>query len=182
MEISNERTCVYVSKLLTHNEIIKIKFFTAKISGKYGSAKPARQELYLRALRTLNNVEIIEGSFLFSPKKIRITEDVSLTAKIAEEKGTDVNIAVHLVNDAHMRKFDTAVIVSNDSDLAESIRIVTQELGLKVGLINPYPVFNKQIGKYATFKILARDSALLSSQFPQALTDASGGITKPQLW
>lgn len=186
MEISKERTCIYVdgfnlyygalnknmpglkwldlhkwfSGILLQNEIITIKFFTAKVSGKYDRTQPDRQKLYWQALRTLPNVTIIEGTFLFSPKKIHITEDVSLIAKISEEKGTDVNIAVHLVNDAHLKKFETAIIVSNDSDLAEAIRIVTQELELKVGIVNPYPAFNKQIIKYATFKMPVRETAL----------------------
>lgn len=172
----------WLSSILPRHNIVKIKFFTARVSGKYGLAKPARQELYWRALRTLSNVEIIEGTFLFSPKKIHITDDVSLIAKIPEEKGTDVNIAVHLVNDAHLRKFETAVVVSNDSDLAESIRIVTQELKLKVGIVNPYPTFNKQISEYSTFKIPVRDSALRSSQFLEVLKDGTGVITKPRMW
>ena len=38
-----------------------------------------------------------------------------------EEKGSDVNLAVHLLNDSWIDKFDCAVVVSNDSDLAESM-------------------------------------------------------------
>ncbi len=39
-----------------------------------------------------------------------------------EKKGSDVNLAVHLLNDSLLDKYDCAVIVSNDSDLAESLR------------------------------------------------------------
>ena len=58
-----------------------------------------------------------------------------------EEKGSDVNIAVHLVNDAWLDKYDCAVVVSNDSDLAESLRIVREERKKAVGLLTPveYP-------------------------------------------
>jgi len=45
-----------------------------------------------------------------------------------EEKGSDVNLACHLVNDAWAGRFDAAVVISNDTDLVEPIRIVTQEL------------------------------------------------------
>lgn len=55
-----------------------------------------------------------------------------------EEKGSDVNLASHLVNDAHNRDFEVAIVISNDSDLVEPVRIVTQELGLQVGILNPH--------------------------------------------
>jgi len=38
---------------------------------------------------------------------------------VTQEKRTDVNIATHLVNDAHKKMFDIAVVVTNDSDLLE---------------------------------------------------------------
>jgi len=41
-----------------------------------------------------------------------------------EEKGSDVNLALHVLNDAWLNAYDCAVIVSNDSDLAESLRLV----------------------------------------------------------
>ncbi len=56
-----------------------------------------------------------------------------------EEKGSDVNLATHLLHDAHMGRFDVAVVVSNDSDLLEPIRIVREQLGKKVGILNPHP-------------------------------------------
>ena len=49
-----------------------------------------------------------------------------------EEKGSDVNLASHLVYDACQGSFDVAAVLSNDTDLVEPIRIVTQELGLPV--------------------------------------------------
>jgi hypothetical protein len=45
-----------------------------------------------------------------------------------EEKGSDVNLATHLLHDAQMGRFDVAVVISNDSDLLEPIKIVRQEL------------------------------------------------------
>ena len=41
-----------------------------------------------------------------------------------EEKGTDVNLAVNLLNDMWLDKYDCAVIISNDSDLAEAMCLV----------------------------------------------------------
>ena len=55
-----------------------------------------------------------------------------------EEKGSDVNLASHLVRDAYQQAFQVAVLITNDSDLAEPVRIVRQELNLPVGVLNPH--------------------------------------------
>lgn len=54
-----------------------------------------------------------------------------------EEKGSGVNLATHLVGDGFRNEYELAVLVTNDSDLLEPIRIVRHELGLKVGITNP---------------------------------------------
>lgn len=60
----------WLAKLLPTNNIVGIKYFTARVSGKYDPNKPLRQELYLRALKTLKKVQIIEGAFLIKKRKI----------------------------------------------------------------------------------------------------------------
>jgi uncharacterized LabA/DUF88 family protein len=172
----------WLSKVLSGNDVQKIKFFTARVSGKYDPTKPIRQENYFRALRTLKKFEMIEGTFLFKNQKIHITQDVNLFAKVPEEKGTDVNLGIHLVNDAHNKMFETAVVVSNDSDLAGAVKIVTQELKLKVGILNPYPTFTQKLKQHASFLLSVREKAILKSQFPSTMTDANGTFTKPIAW
>ena len=48
-----------------------------------------------------------------------------------------MNLGVHLVRDAFKGAFDFAAVLTNDTDLVEPIRIVTQELGLPVTLLTP---------------------------------------------
>ena len=55
-----------------------------------------------------------------------------------EEKGSDVNLATHLLHDAHIGRFDVAVVISNDSDLLEPIKIVREQLHKRVGILNPH--------------------------------------------
>lgn len=52
-----------------------------------------------------------------------------------EEKGSDVNVASHLLLDVLGGEVDAAVVVSNDSDLALPIRKARERV--PVGLINP---------------------------------------------
>jgi uncharacterized LabA/DUF88 family protein len=52
-----------------------------------------------------------------------------------EEKGSDVNVASHLLIDILTNTIDAAVVVSNDSDLAYPIKVARRHV--PVGLINP---------------------------------------------
>ena len=56
-----------------------------------------------------------------------------------EEKGTDVNLAVNLLNDMWLDKYDCAVIISNDSDLAEAMCLVRKHSEKILILIPPFP-------------------------------------------
>src|SRR5690348_12225682 len=56
-----------------------------------------------------------------------------------EEKGSDVNLAAHLVRDAFTNAFDAAIVISNNTNLLEPIRVAVQEAGKTVGLVSPIP-------------------------------------------
>ena len=45
-----------------------------------------------------------------------------------EEKGSDVNLAAHLLNDGWRGLFKSAVVVSNDTDLAVPVCMAAEEL------------------------------------------------------
>src|SRR4051812_12536392 len=52
-------------RLLPANNILKIKYFTAKVSARPDDpGQPTRQQAYLRALATLPEMEIYFGHFL----------------------------------------------------------------------------------------------------------------------
>ena len=99
-----------------------------------------------------------------------------------EEKGSDVNLATHLLHDAHMGRFDVAVVVSNDSDLLEPIKIVRQVLKKKVGILNPHPKASRALLPQIDFIKQIRPGVLKASQFAPTLTDAVGTFTKPASW
>jgi hypothetical protein len=127
-----------------------VKYYTAHISGRVDPTAPARQHAYLRALESLPTVSIHYGSFqvlekwsgLVAPPDFRplFVLPAGAAPKVArvwktEEKGSDVNLGVHLVRDAFKAHFEEAAVLTNDTDLVEPIRIVTQELGLPVTLL-----------------------------------------------
>ena len=121
---------LFAKVLQPHHDILTVKYFTARVSGTPADqSKPQRQDVYLRALRHYRpEVEVYFGHFLshsvrmplVRPVGNRRTEQVIRT----EEKGSDVNLAVHLLNDSWLNAYDCAVVVSNDSDIAEAMRLV----------------------------------------------------------
>lgn len=176
-------------KLLeSHNRIVAIKYFTARVSGVADHGKPQRQEIYLRALeRHIPELKIHYGHFLSHVVKALLANPRAgkpRTVEIlkTEEKGSDVNIAVHLLNDAWLDVYDCAVVVSNDSDLAESLRLVKQHHRKVIGLIFPrykgHP--SRELMKHADFIKKIRPGVLASSQLPSPIPGT--GFHKPVGW
>ena len=100
-----------------------------------------------------------------------------------EEKGSDVNLATYLLLDAFDGDYDIATVISNDSDLAEPVRIVRQRFGLPVGIYHGakhYP--SSEMGQVGTFQRSIRERLLRVCQFPATLRDANGTIAKPAAW
>ena len=175
--------------LLPKNQIAQIKYFTAPVTARPNDPDQAnRQQLFFRALQTIPELEIIFGHFLShevmmplahpapgGPKYVRVIK--------TEEKGSDVNIAAHMVNDGHKGLYQVAILVSNDSDLVEPVKIVRNELKLPIGVLNPFiNSASYDLRKHATFVKPIRPGALSASQFPPTLQDSSGTFYKPPSW
>lgn len=170
------------------NNITSIKYFTAKISARPNDPQqPARQQAYLRALATLPTVEIIYGHYschTITAKLATPSANGSSYVKVlkTEEKGSDVNLATHLLHDAHLNRFDIAIVISNDSDLLCPIKVVRAELRKQVGILNPHTKPSKALLPHIDFIKQIRPGALQASQLPSSLRDTKGPITKPPGW
>jgi hypothetical protein len=101
-----------------------------------------------------------------------------------EEKGSDVNLATHLLNDGWKKAYDVALVLSQDTDLVEPIRIVSKELALPVGLVwLDGRRANGQLSKAASFVRHISKSDLAASQFANPLAKPNGeAIIKPGTW
>lgn len=103
----------------------------------------------------------------------------------SEEKRSDVNLATHLLLDCFNNDFDQAVVFSNDSDLVEPIKVVTQHFHKQIKVINPQRSSKiawelKQVA--TSFMPSINTKHLAKSQFPQTMHDANGTFTKPPSW
>ncbi len=174
--------------LLPNHTLVKIKYYTAKVSARRNDpGQPVRQQTYLRALQTIPNLEIAYGQFLQSKISMPLANPQLNGPRFAtviktEEKGSDVNIAAHMVHDAHLGLYDTAVIISNDSDLVEPVKIVRYELNKSVGMLNPHKRPSYSLKQHVTFMKKIREGVLRQSQFPTRITDIKGTFHKPYNW
>ena len=108
------------SRMLTdRQQLAAIKYFTAPITGS--KAKQERQNAYLDALRTLPLVEIIFGRF--QPDR-KVCSKCGHRGFHPQEKKTDVNITAALICDALDNKYDTAILITGDSDLVPALQAV----------------------------------------------------------
>lgn len=175
--------------LLPKDSVNRIRYFTAKVSARPDDLQlPVRQDAYLRALSTLPAVSVHLGEFYVRVTRAPLAHPPAAgprTVEIikTEEKGSDVSLATYLMLDACRGDCDTAVLITNDSDLREPLRIVRDELGLTTGVINPHPAARRSRALQATFFKQLRPSALASSQLPSQITDSAGRkINKPIGW
>ena len=122
-----------------------------------------------------------------------------------EEKGSDVNIATYMLVDAFRRDCDQLVVITNDSDLAEPVRIINKELGIPVGIFNPHTddtalrratltgkpfqksrpsVVLKRVARfYREIRSEGATCHMAISQFPNEITEPNGHkIRKPATW
>lgn len=169
------------------NRLESIKYFTAR-------AKPTpsdpnvhnRQDAYFKALKACCPlIEIQFGHFLRHKTRVENANPPPATVEVwkTEEKGSDVNLAVHVLNDAWLDRYDCAVIVSNDSDLAESLRLIKRQHGKVIGLITPGAPkrsTSKQLKNHADFQRTIRVKALKNNQLPHKIPGT--GLVKPANW
>lgn len=183
--------------LLPRHTINLIRYFTAHVKPlPHDLDVKTRQDFYFRALKTLKDLELHDnGEFVSwdklipqsplayvrgknkSPQKVNVLK--------TEEKGSDVNLASWLLTDCFNGCFDCAVVISNDSDLATPIEIVTQRCKKPVKVINPgKPLYaSKKLARVSTSNFITiHPWVYAKSQLPPTLTDAIGTFTKPSRW
>ncbi len=98
-----------------------------------------------------------------------------------EEKGSDVNLAVHLLNDAWNGLFDAAAVISNDTDLVTPIRMVTAQRGKPVFIVCPgRGQVAPQLSRAASYVRHVRPAQLRAAQLPNTLPGTA--ISKPAGW
>ena len=178
---------LFLRVLGPQNALLKVKYFTARVRpSPHDPDVNVRQDAYLRALEAhCPLVELHYGHFLRHRVSMESANPPPPTSEVwkTEEKGSDVNLALQVLNDAWLDAYDCAVVVSNDSDLAESLRLVKAQHGKLIGIVTPgAPVrkTSRQLSQHADFIKPIRSWMLASSQLPDPIPGTT--IHKPPRW
>ncbi len=173
--------------LLPRHDIVRINYYTARVRNRPEDPRvSSRQAVFLRALETIPGLEIHYGHFLEHIVPMRSVDNAGNPGRVVkviktEEKGSDVNLASHLLFDGFRDEYEAAVLVTNDSDLAEPVRLA-KTLGKTVGILNPHDKPSRTLLPLADFYKPIRSGVLAACQFPPELKDAKGTIRKPPEW
>jgi uncharacterized LabA/DUF88 family protein len=170
-----------------HDNLIQIHYFSALVTGP----NLPNQEAYLRALAALPKVNVVLGKF--KSKQVRCSQTACTHAgsrifAVQEEKRTDVNIAVYLVDDAYQDRCDHSIVVSGDSDLVPGITMLKHRFPRKKVTVY-VPTRNPVRGAAVELRTAAdkhRDlplNLLRFAQFANPSPDGAGGmVNKPPTW
>lgn len=178
---------VYCAKLHPQDEIVKIRYFTSEVQG----ATQPNQKAFWRALGTTPLVKIQQGKFKRAEVRCEhrnCTLVGDRTFHRLQEKRTDVNIAVNMVDDAHRNACDNMVIISGDSDLVPAVMLVRASFkNITTFVYVPGQAYEErkanELMQAAHFGRPLNTSFLGDCQFPDEFTDQYGRpVKKPKDW
>ena len=171
--------------LLPDTPIEHTYYFTARVHPMaLDRGAPARQQRLLDALGSIG-VEVVLGTFRQDRIMARPTHG-SIRDRIevhrSREKASDVNLASYLLRDAYMGAVDTAVVVSNDSDLLKPVSFA-REAGVNVILCSPTARPSSALVREAAEHYVLTSERLEGCQFPPTIVLPTGReVHRPREW
>ena len=142
----NERTARYswpsydVTKLslalanrVPGRELAEMRFYTGVPNPKFGDKARRSHAFWSNKIRALKEA----GVYVYRGKVNRY----------GKEKGVDVSIAIDLVHATHEIRYQTAILVSQDHDLAPAVRLskhIAQKQGRAVVIESAFPALRRR--------------------------------------
>jgi uncharacterized LabA/DUF88 family protein len=177
----------FCKPLRPNDDLQVIRYFSALIEG----STRANQETYLKALSTTPLVDIILGKFKRKTLKCGVAACTAAGPRLydtREEKRTDVNIAIFMLDDAYRDLCDQLVIFSGDSDLVPAVNMVRLRFPEK-RIVVYVPSQNPTRGAAVELRTSAHVHKTLplqilsKAQFPDQIPDGAGGLlSRPATW
>lgn len=197
----------------SNGRLERVVYCTARIDGRTNPLGQAEQDVYLKALLATTSVDHIEyGNYVSRVKQsvlairdkkgrpvvstpdwpvmiqdsngTKVTDARFMVSYLHnEEKGSDVNVATHLLADVLIGRVDAAIVITNDSDLRLPVQMARQQI--PVGLVNPGSGFlagalranaNDGVGNH-WFRQL-EPTHFTANQLP----NPAGSFTRPAAW
>lgn len=131
-----------------------------------------RHQAYVKAL-TAFNVKTIKGKF---KDKDRKCPSCAHRWVAHEEKETDVNIALEMLNQAYQNKYNVALLISNDSDLAPAIKMIRTNFSSKLitTIAPPHSFHSNELIQASSHKSKITIDQLKRCLLPKETYDAKG--------
>lgn len=175
--------------LLPHQTLVSVNYYTAPVKGR---TKGEHQSAFLSANSNSPGVNVRMGEFVFNKaacgkcgKDIACSECGRVYAPPIE-KQSDVNLGTQLGLDAASDRFDTAIIVSSDSDFAGAINLIEEYQPEKKVVVCLPPGRGDRGGdlaKKGVGPIHVNESMLKRAQFPTEVSLDDGRIARrPDDW
>ena len=162
-----------------NQQIVDVNYFTSRV--RNSPDKEKRQNTYIEALENHTNVNIYYGKYQHN---IIQCYRCGHSYSSPNEKMTDVNIAVRMLIDAFQNRYDTAVLVSGDSDLIPPIIEIKRNFeNKKIIIAFPPKRHNISLANIANGSFIIGRKKLKDSQLPDKITKADGYIlNRPNEW
>jgi uncharacterized LabA/DUF88 family protein len=160
------------------DHVVHVKFFTAY--PPWDAEKRRRHETYVEALKMMG-VEVILGKF---KKKRRRCHKCQNEYETHEEKLTDVNIAINMLDDAHHDRYDRAIIISGDTDILPAIvKIRSEPYNKEVDVVIPIGRKSDEMKQACDHAFKMTESQLHDCQMPAEVKRSDGTmLRRPSEW
>lgn len=165
------------SLLKPDQRLVGVNYFTARRRNDREGA--ARQGLYIGALKA-TGVRVVEGRFQEKTHTCRTCEK---SWRSYEEKESDVNLCVALMEAAREHHFDTALIVSGDSDMAPGVRAVRRmNHGLRMIAVFPPKRFSAELKSVVDASFHLGAAKIRQAQLPDEVVGEDVVYQRPAYW
>jgi len=174
--------------------ITSVRYCTAKaLPTDSDPGQPIRQLRMLTALGTLPEVQLIYGQHKERPTKVKLygpnrkVQSPTVLVSKREEKGSDVNLAAFLVRDAALNVFDFAIVITDDSDLHQAVRIAVDDFEREVWVASPFcrrKEDTKELSNVASHYFRLDPAMAALCQFPDDILNGEGEaiVSRPFEW
>ena len=164
--------------LSSSEKLQKVYYFTTYAT--WDQKKTHKHQLYVRALQQ-EGVDVVFGAFRVVDRTCRACRQ---PYKTFEEKQTDVNIAIRILETAVLDEWDIAFIVSGDSDLIPSLKTVKRLFPAKrLCVIIPIGRTAEELKQAADFHMKIKEKHLATSQLQSIIQITEElKLTRPSNW
>ncbi len=169
-------------------QLVGVNYFTARFKRDRvsGEKKQDSQSAFLSANRRSRNVAIHESFFIEQRCDCAncFSAGPDHETFVYVEKLTDTHIASRMIGDAVLDRYDTAILVTRDNDLAPPVREVRRLFPEKQVIVaSPTTNVGKLLRKAATHTVIIEERAFADSQLPDTVTAHRGKLlTRPEEW